>query len=163
MATNEYYMPTEWRIKGDIWEVFEICSNFPDYQRWWPSVYLKIDSAGKDLETGGEVYAILSKSKLPYKLRWQSCKTGEQAPHSISLKGTGDLTGHGTWTFQQDGDYVNARFDWYVTADKPLLRYLSPIFKPLFRANHYWAMDRGKESLERELERRRKAGISDPG
>lgn len=49
--------------------------------------------------------------------------------------------------------------DWYVTADKPLLKYLSPIFKPMFRANHYWAMDQRKESLERELKRRRKAGI----
>jgi hypothetical protein len=27
--------------------------------------------------------------------------------------------------------------------------------KPIFRANHAWAMRRGQESLEREIERRR--------
>ncbi|TNJ62104.1 polyketide cyclase [Paenibacillus hemerocallicola] len=160
MAANQYFMPTNWRIKGDIWEVYEICSNFKDYQRWWPDVYLNIQEAGTDEETGNEVYAILSKAKLPYKLRWKSYKTTEHAPHSLSLKASGDMVGHGTWRFEQEGEYVNVQFDWYVNAEKPILKYLSPIMKPMFQSNHYWAMDRGKESLERELERRRKVGVS---
>ncbi|WP_127529898.1 SRPBCC family protein [Paenibacillus kobensis] len=160
MAANEYYMPTDWRVKGDIRDVYEICADFKGYQRWWAEVYLNIEDAGKDEETHGEVFAILSKGKLPYKLRWKSCKTAENAPHSISLKAEGDLAGRGTWTFEQDGEYVNARFDWYVNAEKPLLKYLSPMLKPVFRSNHYWAMARGREGLEREMERRRNAGIS---
>lgn len=39
--------------------------------------------------------------------------------------------------------------------DKPLLRTLSFAFKPVFRANHRWAMQRGEESLRLELARRR--------
>lgn len=156
MRANEYYMPTNWRVKGDIREVYEVCSNFKDYDRWWPEVYLNIQVAGTDEETGNEVYALLTRGKLPYKLRWQSCKTAENAPHSLSLKASGDLAGHGTWKFEQDGEYVNVRFDWYVNAGKPMLKWLSPVMKPMFRSNHYWAMDRGLESLERELERRRR-------
>jgi len=155
MAANEYYMPTRWRVKGNIWEIYEICSDFLDYQRWWPEVYLKIQKGGTDKETGNEVYDILSRGKLPYKLRWRSCKTSEQAPHSISLKSSGDLVGHGTWQFEQDGEYVNVQFDWYVNAEKPLLKLFSPILKPFFTSNHYWAMERGRESLEKELMRRR--------
>ena len=30
---------------------------------------------------------------------------------------------------------------------KPLLRYLSFLLKPFFRANHSWAMAKGRESL----------------
>lgn len=163
MAANEYYMPTSWRVKGEVSEVYEICSNFYDYQRWWPEVYKKITVAGTDKDTGNEIYALLTKGKLPYMLRWNSCKTAEHPPHSVSLKATGDLAGRGTWKFEQDGEYVNVRFDWYVNAEKPLLKYFSPIMKPVFRSNHYWAMDRGLESLERELDRRRSAGITGAG
>lgn len=156
MSANEYFMPTVWRIKGDLQEVYDICANFQDYHRWWPEVYLDIRT-GTDEKTGSEVYDILSKGKLPYKLRWQSRKTAVNAPHSLSLRSNGDLEGHGTWMFEQDGDYVNVRFDWYVHAEKPLLKLLSPVMKPIFRSNHYWAMARGRESLERELQRRRAA------
>ena len=37
----------------------------------------------------------------------------------------------------------------------PLLRSLSFLFKPIFAANHHWAMARGEESLVLELDRRR--------
>ena len=38
---------------------------------------------------------------------------------------------------------------------KPLLRRLSWLLKPVFAANHHWAMARGEESLALELRRRR--------
>jgi len=31
---------------------------------------------------------------------------------------------------------------------------MSPLLKPIFSAKHHWAMEKGKESLELELERR---------
>ncbi|MBB6673575.1 SRPBCC family protein [Cohnella nanjingensis] len=157
MKANEYFMPTEWRVKGNIQEVYDVCSNFLDYQRWWPEVYLNIRAEGVDEETGNERYALLSRGKLPYKLRWFSSKTHEDAPRTLSLKASGDLAGRGTWRFEQDGEYVNARFDWYVNAEKPLLKRLSWFMKPIFRSNHDWAMRKGLESLNRELERRRTA------
>ncbi len=44
---------------------------------------------------------------------------------------------------------------WQVRADKPLLRRLSWLLRPVFAANHNWAMARGEESLKLELARRR--------
>jgi hypothetical protein len=46
-------------------------------------------------------------------------------------------------------------YDWLLRADKPLLRRLSWLLKPIFAANHRWAMARGEESLKLELARRR--------
>ena len=40
------------------------------------------------------------------------------------------------------------RFDWFVYADKPLLRVLTPLLRPLFRWNHAWAIARAQEGLE---------------
>jgi hypothetical protein len=49
-------------------------------------------------------------------------------------------------------------FDWRLRAEKPLLKSLSFLLKPLFRWNHGWAMARGEEGLRRELIRRRAVG-----
>jgi hypothetical protein len=46
-------------------------------------------------------------------------------------------------------------YDWRIRAEKPLLKRLSFLLRPLFEANHRWAMARGEESLKLELARRR--------
>ena len=43
---------------------------------------------------------------------------------------------------------VHIHFDWRVIADRPLLRYLTPLLRPLFRFNHNWAIARAIEGLE---------------
>lgn len=48
-------------------------------------------------------------------------------------------------------------YDWRIEAEKPLLKRLSFILKPLFSMNHRWAMARGEESLKIELARRHAA------
>ena len=53
---------------------------------------------------------------------------------------------------------MNITYDWRIRAEKPLLRYLSFLLKPVFSANHRWAMARGEESLKAELARRAGAG-----
>ena len=97
---------------------------------------------------------MLTRGWLPYKLRWESCCTESEPPRRLAITASGDFNGVGVWTLEQDGGFVNATFDWRLTADKPLLRYLSFLFKPIFAANHRWAMARGEESLKRELVRR---------
>lgn len=92
---------------------------------------------------------------LPYTLRWQFPVTESRYPLGFSLEAWGDFNGRGTWTLAQDDDFVNVTYDWKVRADKPLLKALSFLFKPLFSANHKWAMARGEESLRVELARLR--------
>jgi hypothetical protein len=52
----------------------------------------------------------------------------------------------------KDGRYGET---WRVRASKPLLRRLTWLLRPVFAANHRWAMARGEESLRLELRRRR--------
>jgi hypothetical protein len=49
-------------------------------------------------------------------------------------------------------------YDWRISAEKGLLKKLSFLMKPIFAANHRWAMARGEESLKLELARRHAAG-----
>jgi hypothetical protein len=52
-------------------------------------------------------------------------------------------------------------YDWRIRADKPLLKALSFLLKPIFSANHRWAMSRGLDSLKLALARRRAATPED--
>ncbi|MGZ8514180.1 MAG: hypothetical protein ACXW4H_03660 [Candidatus Limnocylindrales bacterium] len=45
-------------------------------------------------------------------------------------------------------------YDWLIVAEKGILKRLSPIMKPVFGANHRWAMAQGERSLRLELARR---------
>ncbi len=154
--SNEYAFITHWRVQSTCQEISEVLGNGPDLVRWWPSVYLDV----RELEPGddngiGKVVSLHTKGWLPYTLRWQFRITDNRSPHGFSLEAWGDFVGTGDWTFTQDGDWVNIIYDWRIRADKPLLRWLSFIMKPIFSANHHWAMRQGEESLKRELLRRR--------
>ena len=80
--------------------------------------------------------------------------TESHAPHGFSIAASGDFTGRGEWTLAQDGPEAVVHYDWRISADRPLLRYGSPILKPLFVSNHRWAMDRAEEGIRLELARR---------
>ncbi len=154
--TNDYYFLTHWRIQATAEEIYDIISRPHEYPRWWPSVYLDTHELEPGDEHGlGHRVRLHTKGWLPYTLRWESCATGTERPHRLVVSATGDFNGRGVWTFEQDAEFVNVSFDWMLTAEKPALRNLSFLLKPAFEANHRWAMERGRESLELELARRR--------
>src|SRR5215471_16867349 len=153
MATNEYHFITQWREKSTIKEVSEIIGDAQGLTHWWPSVYLDADVLEQGDENGlGKVVDLYTKGWLPYTLRWQFRVT-EVRPDGFTIVAWGDFDGRGIWTFEQDGELVNITYDWKIKAEKPLLRYFSFIMKPLFSANHRWAMAKGEESLKLELAR----------
>ena len=150
MATNnDYVFVTHWRVEGTIEEVSEILDDPLSLPRWWPAVYLEV----RKLPDG--VIDLYTKGWLPYTLRWRFRVTESRKPHGFTIEAFGDLVGRGEWTLIQNGAYADVVYDWRVRADKPILRYGSFILKPIFAANHRWAMARGEESLKRELLRRR--------
>jgi hypothetical protein len=158
MAGNEYAFLTRWRVQGTAREVYDILSEAPDLVRWWPSVYLEV----KELEHGdadglGKRISLYTKGWLPYTLRWNFVVTEVRKYTGFSLEAQGDFVGRGVWVFTQDGEWVDITYDWRIRADKALLKYLSFMFKPMFSANHRWAMAKGEESLKLELLRRHPA------
>jgi hypothetical protein len=155
MASNDYHFITHWRVDSTVEEVAEILANGCDLPRWWPSVYLDVQALDKGDERGvGRAFGLYTKGWLPYTLRWQFRVTEEHYPYGFTLEAQGDFDGRGIWTIEQDGSWVNVTYDWKIRADKALLRDLSFIVKPIFEANHRWAMAKGEKSLGLELARR---------
>jgi hypothetical protein len=152
----DYHFITHWRVQATAKEVSDILGNAPDLVRWWPSVYLDV----KELEVGdergiGKVIDLYTKGWLPYTLRWQFRVTESNYPYGSTLVATGDFDGRGIWTFEERDGWTDITYDWKIRADKPLLKYASFLMKPLFSANHHWAMEKGEESLKLELARRK--------
>jgi hypothetical protein len=154
---SEYAFLSHWRVRGTTREVAEVLGDATQLPRWWPSVYLDVkELAPGDPKTGtGRVIGLYTKGWLPYTLRWRFTVTESDPPNGFKLVAEGDFVGRGVWTFKQDGDFVDAIYDWRIRADKPLLRIGTPVFRPIFAANHRWAMARGEVSLDLELRRRR--------
>jgi Polyketide cyclase / dehydrase and lipid transport len=164
MSSNDYHFVTHWRVDGTLEEVSDVLGNATDLTRWWPSVYLGV----REIEPGGpdgvgRVVELHTKGWLPYTLHWFFRLVESQRPHGFSIEAWGDFDGRGVWTFEQDGGAVNITYDWRIRAEKPLLRYLSFLVKPIFSANHRWAMARGEESLRAELGRRAGVGQQSAG
>lgn len=154
--TNQYEFLTRWRVEGTCGEVADVLGDPVALARWWPAVYLDVVELSPPNEQGfGRRVSVHTKGWLPYTLRWQFETIESRYPHGFTLVARGDFDGRGIWTFEQDGAFVDITYDWRLSAEKPLLRRLSPLLKPLFEANHRWAMARGEESLKLELARRR--------
>lgn len=155
-AANDYHFVTRWRVDGTCGEVADILGDPMRLPVWWPAVFLAVEElAPPDSRGVGRRVRLLTKGWLPYTLAWELLVIGVRYPNGISLEASGDFAGTGVWTFTQDGPSVDAVYDWKVRAEKPLLKALSGLLKPLFAANHRWAMQQGEESLRLELARYR--------
>ncbi|MFL6230126.1 MAG: SRPBCC family protein [Pyrinomonadaceae bacterium] len=156
MSITDYHFVSRWRVGGTAEEVSDILADAEGLARWWPSVYLKVETLEPGDERGvGKLVRVHTKGWLPYTLRWEFRTVETNYPRGSTVEAIGDLEGRGVWTFEQDGAHVNVTYDWRVRGRKALIRALSFLFKPVFAANHRWAMRRGEESLKLELLRRR--------
>ncbi len=153
---NQYHFVTTWRVEGTCGEVADILRDPLDLARWWPAVYLSVEELERPDGRGlRQRVRLRTRGWLPYTLSWDLVVAESRYPSRFAIDAHGDFQGRGVWTIEQDGADVVATYDWRVRAEKPLLRALSPVLRPLLEANHRWAMTQGEESLRLELARRR--------
>jgi hypothetical protein len=161
-VSAHYEFRTVWRVTGTVAEVRAVLADGPSLPQWWPAVYLSVEPLGEgDADGCGAEIVLFTKGWLPYTLRWTLRVVEPVTDTGFALTAEGDLDGAGRWTFVQDGPDVVITYDWRVEASKPLLRRLTWLLRPVFAANHRWAMARGEESLRLELRRRRATSEAD--
>ena len=47
---------------------------------------------------------------------------------------------------------THCELDWRPVVAKPFVRQLTPVLRPLFRANHNWTMRRGQQRILERLQ-----------
>jgi uncharacterized protein YndB with AHSA1/START domain len=143
---HEYVFHDEWDVDAPIEDVFATLADPSTYPLWWRPVYRNVVTRGR---VGvGHTSDHYFKGRLPYTLRMRAEMTEYDPPHRFAVEVDGDLRGTGVWTFAEHDGKTHVRWDWTVHADKPLLRVLTPLLRPLFRRNHPWAVARAREGLE---------------
>lgn len=153
---TDFEFRTVWRVAGNCAEVAAVLADARERTRWWPAVYL----GARGIEFGpsggvGALYELHTKGWLPYTLRWTLTQTEQPSATGFAISAEGDLQGTGRWRLVQDGPEVEISHTWKVNLAKRGLHRLAPLLKPIFAANHRWAMRTGEQSLRLELRRRR--------
>lgn len=144
---SEYVFIDEWDVDAPREAVFLALADAGTYPEWWTPVYIAVETDGPPQV--GRVSEHKFKGQLPYHLKTRSEIVGYEPPESFAVEVEGDLTGRGVWTLTElDHGGVHVHFDWRVIADRPLLRYLTPVLRPVFRWNHNWSIKRAIEGLE---------------
>ena len=158
MKSREFRLYSTWRVRGSIDDVYAVLTEPIEFVRWWPSVYLDVEELAPGRNGGvGRVLRLQTKGKLPYTLEWRATVTAVDKPNRIAIRAQGDMTGSGEWRLAQSGGDVEIHYTWVVEATKPWMNVLAPVLRPVFAANHRWAMREGEQGLRRELARRAQA------
>jgi uncharacterized protein YndB with AHSA1/START domain len=144
---SEYVFIDEWDVDAPQEAVFAALADASTYPDWWKPVYKTVLVDGPP--EVGRISKQCFKGRLPYELNTTSEIVRYEPPREFEVSVIGDLTGRGVWTLSETADgRVHIHFDWRVIADRPLLRYLTPVLRPVFRWNHNWSVKRAIEGLE---------------
>jgi quercetin dioxygenase-like cupin family protein/uncharacterized protein YndB with AHSA1/START domain len=146
-ARRAYEFVDEWDVAAPAEAVYAALADGRTYPDWWRPVYIGVEADGP--ARVGQLSKQHFKGPLPYHLHTRSTVVHLDPPHVIVADVDGDLRGRGTWTLTAVGpERTHVRFDWVVHADRPLLRALTPVLRPVFRWNHSWAIARAIDGLE---------------
>jgi len=147
MPAHVYHFEDHWSVPFPIEKVWEVLSQPEDYPQWWRGVYLSAEPLEAEAQDAKRV-AVVARGWLPYRLRFTIQTLTLQKPELIEFKATGDfVTDVSRWVLKSEGNRTSVTLEWNPRAEKPVVKLLSPILKPLFRWNHHWTMKRGQRQI----------------
>jgi hypothetical protein len=157
MATNYYVFVDKFTVPCDVETAYQYIKQVEEYPRWWGKVYKKIEKL-RDAppDTAGSEYRVTVGGFLPYSLVIGNETTLVDRPNQIEFVAYGDLEGKGIWLFKPVAEGTEITFDWRVAVNKAVIRVLSFILKPLFRANHVYCVKKANEGIRNELQQNEK-------
>ncbi len=159
MPANDYSFREEWFVPAPTDEVWQVLADARLLPEWWRGVYLSAEPldgyAGP--RVGGRVRG-RARGFLPYRLSFIIETTELTRPSVVAVRIAGDLTGTWRATLHEEAGGTHVVLEERVSADKPLIRALSPVLKPLFAWNHRWTTPRGEQGLTAYLAARGKLG-----
>jgi uncharacterized protein YndB with AHSA1/START domain len=152
VAAPAYRFLDTWRIPAPIERVYDVIGDSLGYERWWTDFVIR--SSGDSGEPRpGKRNELLVKAYLPYKVSFGLEVLEAERPVRILSRLSKDFSGTGEWTLHETPEGTEAVLDWRPSVNHPLIRYLTPLLRPLFRSNHDWAMRRGERQLREYLSR----------
>jgi hypothetical protein len=151
-----YSFLDRWFVPVPIERAYEVIGDPLGYEHWWTDFVLRA-TGDEGPPSPGKRNELLVKAYLPYKVTFGLEVLEVEQPRRILTRLSKDFSGTGEWTLEETAEGTQATLDWRPSVNHPLIRYLTPLLRPLFRSNHNWAMRRGERQLREYL---RTAGSS---
>lgn len=149
-----YRFVDRWLLPEPIDRVYDAIGDVLGYERWWTDFVIR--ATGDSGEPApGKRNELLVKAYLPYKVNFVLEVVEAERPRRILSRLSKDFDGSGEWTLRETEGGTEATLDWRPSVNHALIRYLTPVLRPLFRSNHNWAMRRGERQLQAYLASRR--------
>ena len=149
---NRYHLCTLWRTPSPLERVWPLILHSENWPRWWRGVEQARTVRANEGDDGvGSIVHYVWRSTLGYRLRFDVEAT-QVVPH-VLLEGAarGDVRGIGRWRFRRVADATEIHHAWDVEVERPGLRLIAPVARPLFEWNHRRLMRLGARGLAREL------------
>jgi uncharacterized protein YndB with AHSA1/START domain len=141
-----YRFLDRWHVPAPIDRVYETIGDVTGYERWWTDFVIEV-TGDEGEPRAGKRNELVVKAYLPYRVHFGLEVLEAEPPHRIASRISGDFDGTGEWRLTETADGAEAVLDWRPQVNKPLIRYLTPVLRPLFRSNHAWAMRRGERQI----------------
>lgn len=148
-----FVMTSRWRLQAtDAEKVWQVLTDIETWPHWWR--YLRearIVSRGR-ADHVGDVAALHWGGALRYGVRMRVTTTLAQRAQQLEGRAEGDLHGHGTWLLEPEApDAVIVTYRWDITLQRPWMRRLAFLLRPLFEWNHFVVMRAGAQGMARQL------------
>jgi uncharacterized protein YndB with AHSA1/START domain len=160
MAAAQFHLVTEWVLPAPPAAVWEALTHPEDWPAWWRAVEQVDMIEPGDADGLGALRHFTWRTALPYRVRFNMRITRIEPMTLIEGRADGELRGLGRWTVTPEGregeagrEATHVRYDWIVELDRPWMRTLAPLLRPVFVWNHNKVMAWGYEGLIRKLAR----------
>lgn len=138
-----YRFLDRWIVPYELESVFDVVGDPLAYPEWWTSVFLSAEGDAGPPRAGNRT-TVVARGFLPYRLRFTLETTEVERPSRVSSKLVGDFEGTGEWRLRKEGTGTICELDWRPVVNKAGVKQLTPLLRPLFRANHDWTMRQGQ-------------------
>lgn len=146
MSLNDYRFRNLWAVRATASRVFDALVDLTSYPAWWPDIrsVTRVDD---------DTAEVVCRSALPYVLTFRLHRAVEEpAEGRMRVEMTGDLEGYVQGVVAEHRAHgVLLAISQRVVVNKPLLRALAPVARPVFKANHAVMMWRGQRGFRAYL------------
>lgn len=149
--TPDFVLVSRWHIAAPVQTVWAALADPQGWPHWWPHVRSVRLLRGGNADDIGSLRRIEWGSALGYGITLDVSTTRIVKSREIEGHARGDLEGVGLWRIEADGDVTRVTYRWAVSLQRPWMRRLLPLLRPVFAWNHHAVMRAGARGLARHL------------
>ncbi len=142
----KYVLISKWGFDAPIDTVWDAIYDIEGWPLWWPSVE-RVTAVSSAPVRQFEAYTIIWKTRLPYKMTFDTQITRVETASLLEATVVGDAHGLGRCDLNADGGLTVVKYTWDIETKKWWMNLTAPLARPVFEWNHNEVMRAGAKGL----------------